>query len=472
MHRCPQCDYAFGPLPGVPEDRFGEFTAAVRCPECSFEVPKGARLVVGASTEAGAQPLTTRRRTQQLLLALAPSAYMLTIGIEGVAGLISNGVAGFRVLDALRVLCLAGVGFIAWAAWRRWTPDAESDGRAPVSFDVRWMCVPGAIGVIGGSVPGSSRRRDPAARDESAAGTAAPVARARIEHIAAEDIRSIVANSPKERGGRWRADDRAVACVTASVWHRDSSGRRSDLRTLAVFVDTGADLQAAPPGRDRATALVEAGDAVARAIRRTVGVGTDDANAPAAAPDDGLDVLAVEGSLFALPPWPAAVTVPTLAFGGPAMIGLAGVLVATIIAIVRVTNPGANAAAPPWMQWIGAVGLAVLLIFAPLWWWQVRRARRRQSARCRWDVSAHGIRVIERYSGRKGDLVAEYVRDVPAERIVAVGPNLLNGRVRLVASDRVRKELASITLDEIPEGGAETLAARVGERLWRGQEAG
>ena len=62
MHRCPACDYELGPLPGVPEEPFGAFTAEVRCPECAFTIPQGARVLSGSTTELGAQPLTVRRQ--------------------------------------------------------------------------------------------------------------------------------------------------------------------------------------------------------------------------------------------------------------------------------------------------------------------------------------------------------------------------------------------------------------------------
>ena len=44
--------------------------------------------------------------------------------------------------------------------------------------------------------------------------------------------------------------------------------------------------------------------------------------------------------------------------------------------------------------------------------------------------------------------------------------------MRLIASDQVRRELASITLNAIPEGGAEALAQRIRERVWGGGERG
>jgi regulator of protease activity HflC (stomatin/prohibitin superfamily) len=99
----------------------------------------------------------------------------------------------------------------------------------------------------------------------------------------------------------------------------------------------------------------------------------------------------------------------------------------------------------------------------------MRRARRRDSTRCRWDVAAGGIRVTETERDRRGDPRRETVLDVPAWQVAAVGAVTSKRRIRLVASDSVRKELASVTLDEIPEGGAEALAARVLARLRAGQ---
>ena len=69
MHRCPACDYELGPLPGVPAEPFGAFTAEVRCPECAFEVPTGARVLSGSTTEVGVQALTGRRRLWQIAIA-------------------------------------------------------------------------------------------------------------------------------------------------------------------------------------------------------------------------------------------------------------------------------------------------------------------------------------------------------------------------------------------------------------------
>ncbi|PHX78347.1 MAG: hypothetical protein CK544_03330, partial [Planctomycetaceae bacterium] len=150
MHYCLRCHYALGPLPGVPADQLGEFTADVRCPECAFEIPQGARILVGSSTEAGAQPLTNRRRMRQILVTLAPSVFFLVAGIQGLVALVAQGVAGFTGWNAMRALSLVLFGFLIWAVWRKWTPVEGSNGRAPASWDTRWLCVPGALEVFSG----------------------------------------------------------------------------------------------------------------------------------------------------------------------------------------------------------------------------------------------------------------------------------------------------------------------------------
>ena len=150
MHRCPQCDYAYGHLPGVPEDRFGAFTAAVTCPECAFEIPAGARLVIGSGVEAGAQPMTRARRNRQLLAALAPMGYLLFMSVEGIFDVASTWSTGVRVWDALKVAGLPFVGLVLWRAWVHWTPNTTNEGRAPASFSQRWLCAPGALVVFAG----------------------------------------------------------------------------------------------------------------------------------------------------------------------------------------------------------------------------------------------------------------------------------------------------------------------------------
>ena len=480
MHYCLRCHYALGPLPGVPADQFGEFTADVRCPECAFEIPKGARILVGSSTEAGAQPLTNRRRMRQILLALAPSVYFLMIGIQGLVALVAQGVAGFTVLNAIRAMSLVGLGFIIWGAWRKWTPVEGSDGRAPASWDTRWLCVPGALEVFSGETT------DPEARSTGGGakvGASTDGAKAKVSwlqsrlsgHVRHEaaDVRNIRVYSPQVRGNRWRSDDRAVAQLMASVWLRDATGRRADMHTMGIFVDTQA--ETGEPGRDRTSAVLDAGDAIARSIRRTIGMAeteSDDGAAVADATDGhaGVPPLAVEGSLYAQLPWPAPRAEIVILFMIPLTLSFAGGVLSTITAVGR-WQSGANAGVP-WLIWFGGMSWVVFAIMLALTIWLIRRTPRRELALCRWDVGPHGIRVTERHFTIKAKPTAEFTRDIPAGHIAAIGPSPKNGRMRLIASDQVRRELASITLNAIPEGGAEALAQRIRERVWGGGERG
>lgn len=447
MHRCPKCDYALGALRGAPADRFGEFTDDVRCPECSFLVPKGARLLTGSSTVAGSQPLTGRRRINQLLLAAAPSAYLLMSGIEGMVGLVRGGVAGFSTWDAVKASGLVVVGLIVWGAWRRWTPSEETDGRAPASFDVRWLAVPGALEVFTGGSP--------------------------VRHDGA-DFRGIVVTSPDEPWTRRRADDRMVAALTANVWHRDSTGRRSDLRQAVIFVDTGATPGA--PGRDRTATLIEAGDAIARGLRQTIGLATPahDAGAADAAVDargepadrGNAPALVVEGALHARSPRQAVAIAMLL--GIPTILGFSGAVIGTVLIVVRTTTPGAPPLVPAWMWVMMSTGAGAAITCSALWWRLMLRDRRRSLSHCRWDVGEHGIRVTERRVDLRGETTDEFVRDVPGGRIAGIEVRTEHGRIRLVATSHDGRVLAGIALDEIPEGGAEALAQRIRERVWGG----
>jgi hypothetical protein len=417
---------------------------------------------------------------RQILVALAPSAYLLIIGFQGVAALVQQGIAGFTVWNAMRALPLVGVGFIIWAAWRKWTPVEGSDGRAPVSWDTRWLCVPGALEVFSGETTDAGVRSVGADAEFGAStdGAKTKVSRLRsrlsghVRHDAA-DIRNIRVYSPQDPWNRWRSGDRAVAQLMASVWLRDATGRRADMHTVGIFVDTQA--EPGEPGRDRTSAVIDAGDAIARSIRRTIGVAeteSDDGVAVADATDGqaGVSPLAVEGSLYAQQPWPAPRAGIVMLFIIPLVLSFAGGVISTIAAVER-WQSGANAGVP-WLIWFGGmswVGFAIMLALAI---WLIRQRARRELALCRWDVGTYGIRVTERHFTRKAKPTAEFTRDIPAGHIAAIGPSPKNGRMRLIASDQVRRELASITLNAIPEGGAEALAQRIRERVWGGGERG
>ena len=380
--------------------------------------------------------------------------------------------------NALRALPLVGVGIIIWVAWRKWTPVEDSDGRAPVSWDTRWLCVPGALEVFSGETTDAGVRSigDGAEVGASTDGAKAKVSRLRSRlsgHVRYEaaDIRNIRVYSPQDPWNRWRSGDRAVAQLMASVWLRDATGRRADMHTMGIFVDTQA--EPGEPGRDRTSAVIDAGDAIARSIRRTIGVAeteSDDGVAVADATDGqaGVSPLAVEGSLYAQQPWPAPRAGIVVVFMIPLTLSFAGGVISTITAVAR-WQSGANAGVP-WPIWFGGMSWVVFAILLALAIWLIRRAARRELALCRWDVGPHGIRVTERHFTIKAKPTAEFTRDIPAGHIAAIGPSPKNGRMRLIASDQVRRELASITLNAIPEGGAEALAQRIRERVWRGAE--
>jgi len=443
MHRCPQCDYAYGNLPGVPADRFGAFTAAVTCPECALEVPAGARLVIGSSVEAGAQPMTRARRNRQLLAALAPMGYLLFMSVEGIFDVASTWSTGVRVWDALKVAGLPFVGLVLWRAWVHWTPDAANDGRAPASFGQRWLCAPGALVVFAGEPTGSAGRTE-AKRHEAA------------------DIRSITVDSPFGRGHRWRAGDRAVAALTANVWTRGRDGRRSDMGAMTVFVDTGAESGA--PGTDRTVALVEAGNRVARAVRASIGIGDAvQESAAAGAPGVAPPALTIEGRLHAYGPWPQPANMLNLLFALPVTLGS---IAAGIWAVFALMVPAtAGPILPPVMGVLAAVGAAAVVTAVPAWIVLLRRLRRRTLAGCRWEVGPRGIRVTEHLVTARGVPIEDFTRDVGADRIAAIELRPRNGRVELVARGRGGDVLAQVSPDTLPDDGAEALAQRVRAKI-------
>ena len=451
MHRCPQCDYAYGPLPGVPRDRFGRFTADVRCPECAFEVPAGALLLTGSSTAEGAQPLTVRRRSWQVLLALAPSGYLLMMGFKSLATLLKGSAAGPQWSDILWACLLVVVGLTAWATWRRWSPSADGDARAPISYDTRWLCVPGALRVFSGTASGGGSRFGE-------------------RSYPAEDIRTVVAHSTAMRWQRWRTGDRAVAALTASVWHRDRQGRRSDMFAASIHVDTGA--KSGPPGQDRATALLEAGDAITRSIRQAIGVATAEGEAAAgqveATQDGGLQPLVIEGALHAQRPWPAPAAPIAMLFVIPLMVPILAVGGWMLATANRMW--GSGEVLPRWMDVVAGIGAVTLVVVLTLFRWTLHRARLREMVRCRWDVGPHGIRVTERDVSITGETTAEFTKDIPSDHVAAVAPSLKNGRLQLVASNHAQRALASITPDAFPEGSAEALAQAVRDRVWSAKE--
>jgi hypothetical protein len=480
MHRCPQCDYALGPIAGVPTDRFGPFTAAVRCPECGFEIPEGSRLLVGSVTAVGVQPLTRGRRVRQVAIAVLPMLWFLHFGVRGLAEVVAQGPRNLSAWSVLKAASLVAPCLVLWTAWRYWSPKpGEEDAGAQASRDMRWLCTPGALLVYHGSL-----RDKPDARGVDlgtavgARGQVQVVRNAsRRKRIDAGDVTGIRVYSTEDTGRKRRTGDRIAARLVADAWERDRDGRRTRKQSWEINIDTAA--EPGPPGTDHAAVAIEAGDRIANLVRQSLGLARR-AQAPTAADAFGADPggppLVIDGSRYALPPWHAqrhnllmAMTVPLLVtVAWPALL-----IVHLVDQLVRANRDGIPVPGPPiisgGIQAVAGVGTACFVAVILGWWLLARRARRRDSTLCRWEVGAGGIRVTETECDRGGEPRRESVVDVPAWEIASVGAVTTKRRIRLVASDHARKELASVTLDEIPEGGADELAGRVAARLRLGQ---
>lgn len=478
MHRCPQCDYALGPIAGVPADRFGAFTAAVHCPECGFEIPEGARILVGSVTAAGVQPLTRGRRLRQVALAVLPMFWFLQFGVRGLSEVITQGPRNLSAWSVLKAASLVAPCLALWTAWLYWSPKrGDDDAGALASRDMRWLCTPGALFVYHGS---SAETADSPGVDLGmAVGARGQVQvvrnKSRRKRIDADDVASIRVYATEDTGKRRRAGDRIAARLVANTWERGRDGRRKDMHSWEINIDTAA--EPGPPGTDQAAAAIEAGDRIANLVRQSLGLARR-AEAPTAVDAFGADAagppIVIEGSRYALPPLHAQRQSILMAMVLPFVFtAVWPVLLAVNFVHQVVTANGAGGPVSPIIggglqavAWVGTMLCVAVIVGC---WMLMRRARRRDSTRCRWDVAAGGIRVTETERDRRGDPRRGTVLDVPAWQVAAVGAVTSKRRIRLVASDSVRKELASVTLDEIPEGGAEALAARVLARLRAGQ---
>ena len=175
--------------------------------------------------------------------------------------------------------------------------------------------------------------------------------------------------------------------------------------------------------------------------------------------------VVIDGSLHAQPTWPAPATGITLLLGIPLLCSFGVVMFWLVAAIARWTAPGAKGAIPAIVDAAGLVAVATIVVLFPLWRWLVNRAHRRSLARCRWEVARTGIRVTELHCTLKGEPAGEVVRDIAGDHVAKVELVPRNGRLRIVATDRSGRELAGVTLDAIPDGGADALTQRVCETL-------
>lgn len=469
MHRCPECDYAFGPMPGVPGERFGAYTAAVRCPECAVEVDAGTLVLAGGRVAGAVQPFTPRRRLRGVALAALPVAACVITGLRGLGRIASGGVSSARATDLLMLLALPMPFVVARLAWKHWSP-SDADGRALAAREIQWLCTRGTLSVRQhglGEVHRSGKvepwwRRLPSGSPEWTLHSRDWAGRNSIE---VRDIRSVRVHAATVRGGTPAANERAVARIVANSWVTAKDGRRKDMASWQIHVDVcdegGAAVGGAAPDRMRAT--LDAGERVAAVLREAIGL------RGAAMPPDGA-ALEIEGSPRCRRPWPeprniiAAIMVLPMAITG--IIGFIG-LVALGDAWLWPAHPLLARRGDPraFVTAAAAVANAAMLAVPLLWWYLVRRARRLETMRCRWRVEPGALRVIEVTCDRRGTAIAEAARDVPASAVAAVTVTASRLGLRIVAADAAGRELAGIAPDAFPVEGADALAARVGAIL-------
>jgi hypothetical protein len=194
MHYCPNCAHRLDGFPGCPERPLGEFTAAVRCPECNFEVPRGARVLVGAAFAAA----VGGRHPNAVLIGIGAVAYLTVQAARGRLGSVPQALAslrGARFSDPSAILLLAavafGVGFLIWTVWAgiavgtRRDPAAVTDG---IRFKLRWLVAPGSLRVFRGD-PATTFAR--AVDGSEVAASASSFSEVPAEEIRAIDIRSV-----------------------------------------------------------------------------------------------------------------------------------------------------------------------------------------------------------------------------------------------------------------------------------------
>ena len=172
--RCPRCAYALTGLPGAPDSAYGATAAAVRCPECALEIPRGAHCLVG-----GAAPDVVDPNGGRGVMAIAIGAAVLVGGPwlcimsvvvirEALRGAtLKNGIPMSAVqgwmLGALPAA--AGIGIAAWFLWRRWRgADGASGERAGARLR-RAMVVPGGVHLWSGEPSTTAKPRSLAGGD-------------------------------------------------------------------------------------------------------------------------------------------------------------------------------------------------------------------------------------------------------------------------------------------------------------------
>lgn len=399
MHRCPQCDYAFGPLPGVPAAPGEPYTDDVRCPECGHVVWKGTIVLVGGQTEGAVGHVGTRQRTLAVVVALAPMFFTAKLGVERALALFGIGRSWNPALDLLfAVLCLGGFAVALRVAWRRWSPRADHGGRVVAASEVVWKVLPGTIVVRG--APGRRNFEIPAGL-----------------------IKSIVAQAPERKP---RPD--GGTCILINWWKLDGDGRRCDIQSTALWVEPPA--EQAPPGIPPGTwAWQKANEIAERILRRAneapgevpagEGIALDAASCRiAGAPEPAIDFGRRRGCIWAaglgigMPFAGAAGIVALLQSAGTTALGTRGWAIVAACTVVGIALPVAA----------GAL---------------VRRTLRRQAMRCEWEIDATGVTITTRSGLAGAETAGSTSTRVPAARISGVSVETLRSQPTVVLRDDV-----------------------------------
>lgn len=383
MHRCPQCDYAFGPLPGTPKEPLGEFSEDVRCPECSRVIPRGSRIVVGSSVEEAMQPITDWRRRYLVLAALGPGVYLAFHGAQGVLAMFGAGPSGGFGGDLFRSLALLAAAWLIINAWRRWNARDDGDRRIPASWELQWLVSPGIVTVFDrtGKLTLAGRGSEEATDN------------ALVTEVRAALVQDIRATAPNRSRYRKRLGRRNIAMFTLSEWKFDLAGNRSGVESRSIYADVGG--PASGGAVDHEEAVLAAGGRAAASLRATVGtVAVADAppGAPVApAPSADPDLLALRGPTHAMLPWPQPRSRIARQLMVPASLG--GVMAAIAIGLALTgRSSDAEAAFLRGVAWVGGTLFAVTVAFGIF---RARRALKRSLARSSWAVRPDGVEIIE-----------------------------------------------------------------------------
>jgi len=178
MILCPNCCHSLKGLRGQPDNDFGEFTEDVRCPECSFVVPAGARVVVGAA----AASMVGARLPWSVYLCVGFVAFSMLRSTSDAVFSAMHAFSGGGSLDRRSIFyLLVGVvviGVIGWSIVGMLALGRERDP-AVITEDIaakqRWLISPGSLRSFAAD-PATPRFRLPgfgsAASKESEARTA------------------------------------------------------------------------------------------------------------------------------------------------------------------------------------------------------------------------------------------------------------------------------------------------------------